>query len=62
MSSLLVQASNLLLQLPYGVFPPYQELTLLLDGLFGGSRGGRGGCVSESCFSTLSLSLFVHFF
>ena len=26
MSSLLVQASNLLLQLPYGVFPPYQEL------------------------------------
>ena len=26
MSSLLVQASNLLLQLSYGVFPPYQEL------------------------------------
>lgn len=26
MSSPLVQASNLLLQLPYGVFPPYQEL------------------------------------
>ena len=26
MSSLLVQASNLLLQLPYGVFPTYQEL------------------------------------
>ena len=26
MSSLLVQASNLLLQLPYGVLPPYQEL------------------------------------
>ena len=57
MSSLLMQVSNLLLQLPYGVFkyPLTKSFTPLLDGLYGGNRGG---CVSEGCFSTLSLIVY----